>query len=91
VACENDHVTIPFIIKVYHDFKQTTVPPNIGKRFHALGLDLGMRTDPERLLFDEEQLRGSVPCSEFWSDSCPLDQLSIRRRISRFAWIDKLE
>jgi hypothetical protein len=57
---ESHNPTVKFIIKVYHDFKHTKVPPNGWRAFHALEFDFEMRREPRRCLFDEEKLRGSA-------------------------------
>jgi hypothetical protein len=85
---ETDNSTVRLIVKVYHDFTQTMVTPNVWGAFHALGFDYGTRREPFRLLFDEEKLRGSAAFQELWSLDFPLDQLSDRRRAARFGWIN---
>jgi hypothetical protein len=89
--CETAQTTVKFIMKVYHDFKQTMVPSNVWGAFHALGFDYDTRGEPSWLLFDEEKLRGSGGFQELWSVDFPLDQLSDRRRAARFRWINGTE
>jgi hypothetical protein len=43
---ENDKSTAKFILRVYHDFRQTMVPLNIWGVFQALGLNFDRRTEP---------------------------------------------
>jgi hypothetical protein len=85
---ETDNSTVMFLMKLYHDFKQTMVPSNVWGAFHALGFDYYTRREPSRLLFDEEKLRGSRGFQEPWSLDFPLDQLSDRRRADQFGWIN---
>jgi hypothetical protein len=40
---ENNHAMVKVIMKVYHDFKETMVPPNLGEAFYALGFDFDAR------------------------------------------------
>jgi hypothetical protein len=54
------YATVTFIMKVYHDFRQTMVPPNVWGVFQALGLDFDMRGEPHQLLFNEEKLGESA-------------------------------
>jgi hypothetical protein len=57
-----EKATATFIIKVYHDFKQTIVEPNAWEPFQAVGLkfEFDTRSEPYRLLFNEEKLRESA-------------------------------
>jgi hypothetical protein len=48
-----------FIIKVYHDFKQTMVEVNIWGAFSAIGFSYDVSHEPYELLFDEEKFRQS--------------------------------
>jgi hypothetical protein len=61
---ETDHATVKFMMKVYHDFRQTMVPSNVWGAFHALGLDYDTRKEPSRLLFDEGKLKGRACIQE---------------------------
>jgi hypothetical protein len=45
-----------FLLKVYHDFKQTTIEINICESFAALGFIYDIKQNPYGLLFDEEKL-----------------------------------
>jgi hypothetical protein len=47
-------------MKVYHDFKQTMVEPNIWGAFQATGFEFDTEAEPYRLLFNEEKLRQSA-------------------------------
>jgi hypothetical protein len=73
---------------VYHDFKQTMVPSNVCRAFHALGINSDTRRELSLLFFDEEKLRGKAGLQELWSLDFYLDQLSDRRRAARFGWIN---
>jgi hypothetical protein len=88
---EDEKETVKFIMKVYHDFKQTMVEPNTWGDFQAIEFEFDTEAEPYRLLFNEEKLRQSECFRELWSIDCPLDQLSSRRQNSRFGWINKQE
>jgi hypothetical protein len=62
----NSHsgMTIKFIMKVYHDFTQTMVQPNIWGAFQELGLDFDTRSWPDQLLFNEEKRRDGAAFRE---------------------------
>jgi hypothetical protein len=68
---ENDKKALKIIMKVYHDCGQTVVPPTVWGAFHALGLDFDMRSEPYRLVFDENKLRESEGFQELWSIDFP--------------------
>jgi hypothetical protein len=59
---EDEKETVKSIMKFYHDFKQTTVEPNIWGALQAIGFEFDFDTEPEpyRLLFNEEKLRQSA-------------------------------
>jgi hypothetical protein len=78
-------------MKVYHDFEQTMIRPNTWGAFRALVLEFYVRMVPHRLLLDEMKLRESAGFGELRAVDLPLDQLSGRRRISHFGWINKPE
>jgi hypothetical protein len=63
---------IPFIIKLYHDFKQTMVEVNISGAFSAIGLSYDITQNPYGLLFDEEKFRRSRGFLELWTRDRPL-------------------
>jgi hypothetical protein len=88
---DEDNSMVKFIMKLYHDFRQTMIQPNRRRAFFALGLEFefDMRRDPYGLLFDEVKLRASAGFEELWSADFPLDQLSGRRRAVRFGWTNK--
>jgi hypothetical protein len=86
---DDDNATAKVIVKVYHDFTQTNVRPNVCGAFHAFGLEFNMRRELYGFLFDEATLRESAGFRELCSVDFPLDQLSDRRRITRFSPINK--
>jgi hypothetical protein len=90
LAFENDNATLNVMIKVYRDFKRTTIAPNIYGAFHALGLDFDIRREPFLLLFDGKKLRESAGFRELWFVDFRLYQRSGRRRTARFGWINNL-
>jgi hypothetical protein len=51
--------TAAFIIRLYHDFKQTMVKVNVWGAFSAIGFSYDIRESPYRSLFDEEKFRQS--------------------------------
>jgi hypothetical protein len=53
-----------FLLKVYHDFKQTIIEVNISQAFVAIGFTHNIEQSPYELLFDEAKLRQS---RGFWS------------------------
>jgi hypothetical protein len=54
---EDEKETVKFIMKVYHDFKQTMMEPNIWRAFQALALEFYTGTESYRLSFNNEKLR----------------------------------
>jgi hypothetical protein len=78
-----------FIIKVYHDFKQTMVEVNIWGAFSAIGFSYDISHEPYELLFDEEKFRQSRDFLELWERDVPVDSLSRRRQQARFIWINQ--
>jgi hypothetical protein len=49
--------TTAFILKLYHDFKQTMVEVNIWEAFSAIGFTHDITHDPYGLLFGEKKFR----------------------------------
>jgi hypothetical protein len=74
---EDEKVTIQFIMKGYHAFKQTMAEANVWAVFQALKLafEFDLTSEPYRLLFNEEKLRESASFREMWSIDLPRDQL----------------
>jgi hypothetical protein len=83
--------TAAFILRLYHDFKQTMVEVNIWRAFSAIGFTHGITKDPYGMLFDEEKSRQSRGFVELWELDTPLESLSTRRRRAKFGWINKPE
>jgi hypothetical protein len=74
-----------FIVKVYHDFKQTKVEVNIWGAFHPSGsLTRDIDQNLYGLLFDKEKFRQSLGFFELWERNVPLKSLSKRRQQARF-------
>jgi hypothetical protein len=80
-----------FILKVYHDFKQTMIEVNIWGAFAAIGFSYDIAQNPYWQLFDEEKLRQSPGFLELWGHDTPLESLSKRRREAKFEWINEPE
>jgi hypothetical protein len=83
--------TAAFIIRLYHDFKQTMVEVNMWGAFSAIEFSYDISESPYRLLFDEEKFRQSRGFMELWAQDTPLESLSTRRRQAKFGWINKQE
>jgi hypothetical protein len=66
-----EKASVKFLMKVYHDFKQTMVEPNIWGAFQALDFEFNTRSEPYRLLFNEKKLRESTGFREVWSIAFP--------------------
>jgi hypothetical protein len=81
--------TVAFIIKLYHDFKQTIVKVNISGTFSAIGFSYDITQNPYGLLFDEEKFQQSRGFLELWALDKSLESLSTRRRQTKFGWINK--
>jgi hypothetical protein len=80
-----------FLLKVYHDFKQTMIKLNISEAFAAIWFTHDIEQSPYGLLFDEEKLRQSPGFMELWERDTPLVNLSRRRQNAKFGWISELE
>jgi hypothetical protein len=78
-----------FIIKVYHDFKQTMIEVNIWGAFSAIGFSHDISREPYELLFDEEKFRQSRGFLELWERDVLVDSLSRGRQQARFSWINQ--
>jgi hypothetical protein len=73
-----------FLLKVYHDFKQTKIEINLWEAFAAIGFTHDIEQSPYGLLFDEEKLRQSPGFMELWERDTPLGSLSRRRQNAKF-------
>jgi hypothetical protein len=65
-----------FLIKVYHDYKQTRVEVNIWRAFAAIGLIHDITQEPDGLIFDEEKFRQGPGFLELWQGGVPFESLS---------------
>jgi hypothetical protein len=83
--------TIAFILKLYHDFKQTMVEVNIWGAFSSIGFTHDITQDPYGLLFNDEKFRQSRGFIQLWNRDTPLESLSTRRQQTKFQWINKPE
>jgi hypothetical protein len=83
--------TVAFILKLYHDFKQTIVEVNTSGAFSAIGFTHDITQDPYGLLFDEKKFQQSRGFMELWERSTHLESLSTRRQQAKFGWIKKPE
>jgi hypothetical protein len=63
---EDEKETVGFIMKVYHDFKETMVEPNIWEAFQTIWFEFDTEAEPYRLLFNEETLRQIEGFRQFW-------------------------
>jgi hypothetical protein len=88
-AFEEEQPTVAFLLKVYHDFKQTMIEVNIWKAFEAIGFTYDIEQIPYGLLFDPEKLRQSPGFVELWERNTPSESLSRRRQNAKFGWINK--
>jgi hypothetical protein len=88
---EDEKETVRLIMKVYHDFKQTMVEPNIWDAFRVIEFEFDTEAEPYQLLFNEEKLRQSEGFRELWSIELSLDQLLSQRQNARFGWINVQE
>jgi hypothetical protein len=64
-----------FLLKVYHDFKQTMVESNRWEAFAAIGFIYDIEQTPYGLLFDEEKFRQCRGFVELWERNTPSESL----------------
>jgi hypothetical protein len=87
---DEESIVTAFIIKVYHDFKETMVEINIWGAFSSIGLTHYIDQNPYGLTVLR---RGIVPTKsgflELWERNVRLENLSKRRQQVRFGWINK--
>jgi hypothetical protein len=81
---DEEQAAAAFIIKVYHDFKQTMVEVNISDAFSAIDFSYDISHELYELLFDEEKFRQSRGFLELWERDVPADSLWRRRQQARF-------
>jgi hypothetical protein len=80
-----------FLLKVYHDFKQTMIEVHIWGAFAAIGFSYDIAQNPYGLLFDEKKLRQIPGFVALWECHPPLESLSKRRREAKFGRINEPE
>jgi hypothetical protein len=80
-----------FLLKAYHEFKQTMIEVNIWGSFAAIEFTYDIRQSPYGLLFDEENLWWGPGFIELWDCDTPLESLSKHRRAAKFGLINKSE
>jgi hypothetical protein len=68
-----------FIIKVYHDLKQTMVEVNIQGAFSSIAITHDIDPNPYALLFNEHKFRRNPGFLEVCERNGPLGSLSRRR------------
>jgi hypothetical protein len=88
---DEEQLVAAFLIKVYHDYKQTMVEVNTWGAFAAIGLTHDITQDPYGPIFDEEKFRQSPGFLELWQSDVPFESLSTRRQQTRFGCINKQE
>jgi hypothetical protein len=52
------------MLKIYRDFRQAMLQPNIWEGFWALSLEFDTRSEPYQRLLKEETMRGSASFRE---------------------------
>jgi hypothetical protein len=77
-----------FLLKVYHDFKQTMVEINIWRAFATIGFIHDIEKTLYGLLFDKEKFWQSRGFVELRERNTSLESVSKRRRESKFGWMD---
>jgi hypothetical protein len=88
---DQNNATVRFITKIHHDFTQTMARTNVWGTFRALAVEFDRRRELCWLLFDEVRMRKSAGFDELWSVDFRLDQVSGRRRTTRFRSSNKAE
>jgi hypothetical protein len=87
----DEEVTVKFLMKVYHGFKQRTVDSNIWRAFSELLRECDTRNESDKLLFNEQKLRQRASFRALRSNNFSLDQLSTRPSVITFHWIHEPE
>jgi hypothetical protein len=73
-----------FLLKVYHDFKQTMIKVNIWGAIAAIEFTYDVKQNSYGRLFDEEKLRQSPSFVEPWESDTALESLSKFRLEAKF-------
>jgi hypothetical protein len=84
IMLDEEQPAAAFLIKVYHDYKQTMVEVNIWGAFAAIGMTQDITQDPYGLIFDKEKFQQSPGFIELWQCDVPFESLSTRRQQARF-------
>jgi hypothetical protein len=77
-SLDEEQPAAAFLLKVYHDFKQTMIEINIWRAFPAIGFTHQIEQSPYESRFDEEKFRQSPGFVELWECDRPLESLSKR-------------
>jgi hypothetical protein len=72
---DDEQSVAQFLLKVYHDFKQTRVEANIWEAFAVIGFTYDIEKTPYGLLFDEEKFRQCRGFVELWERNTPSESL----------------
>jgi hypothetical protein len=83
-SLDEEQSAAAFLLKVYHDFKQTMIEFNIWGAFAAIGFTHDIEKSPYGLLFDKEKLRQSSGFVELWDRDRLLESLTKCRRAEKF-------
>jgi hypothetical protein len=78
-----------FLLKVYHDFKQTMIEVNTWRVFAAIGFTHDIEQSQYAMLFDKEKPRQSPGFTELCERDTPLGSMSRRRQNAKFGWMDE--
>jgi hypothetical protein len=73
---DENNATVNVISKVYHNFTQTMLRPNVWGTFRALWFEFDTKREPYQLLFNEVKLREIANFEELCSIDFSPDQLS---------------
>jgi hypothetical protein len=77
---DEEQPAAPFLIKVYHDYKQTMMEVKIWGAFAAIELTHDVIQNPYGSIFDEEKLRQGQDFLEIGQRDVPFESLSSRRQ-----------
>jgi hypothetical protein len=77
-----------FVKRTFHNLKQIFVPDSIRSVFIYIGIQYNIDVEPHLLVFDKSALRESPEFLAIWQRDYPLEQLALRRKRSRFGWVN---